>query len=97
MIEKTLFHAQQHTVLVPISSTVSLFSSFFFFPSPFFILFLQPLVIHRRIITVGRGASTNISSSSDFSTFQAPLAFVRLRGSDFRLLDFPVRHFVCET
>jgi hypothetical protein len=48
MIEKRLFHSQQHTVLVPISSTVSLFSSFFFFPSPFFYLFLQPLEKRRR-------------------------------------------------
>ena len=48
MIEKRLFHSQQLTVLVPISSIVSLFSSFFFFPSPYFILFLQPLVKHRR-------------------------------------------------
>ena len=50
MIEKRLFHSQQHTVLVPISSTVSLFSSFFFFPSSFFILFLQPLVKLRRFL-----------------------------------------------
>jgi hypothetical protein len=52
MIEKRLFHSQQHTVLVPISSTVSLFSSFFFFPFLFFILFLQPLVKHRLLFHV---------------------------------------------
>ena len=50
MIEKRLFHSQQLIVLVPISSTVSLFSSFFFFPSPFFLLFLQPLEKHRRFL-----------------------------------------------
>ena len=38
----------------------------------------------RRIITVGRGAS-NISSFRTSVQFSSPLAFVRLRGSDFRL------------
>ena len=61
MIEKRLFHSQQLTVLVPISSIVSLFSSFFFFPSPFFILFLQPLVKHRRgRRRFGRGGSHRV-------------------------------------
>jgi hypothetical protein len=57
MIEKRLFRSQQHTVLVPISSTVSLFSSFFFFPSPFFILFLQPLEKRRRVAHGGARAT----------------------------------------
>ena len=51
MIEKTLFHSQQHTVLVPISylvsSTVSLFSFFFFRSFSFFIYVIQPLEKNR--------------------------------------------------
>jgi hypothetical protein len=61
MIEKRLFHSQQHTVLVPISSTVSLFSSFFFFPSPFFYLFLQPLEKRRRFFGAGLSVTAPVA------------------------------------